>query len=219
MRLHVPLSTPRMFFIPCIIITKKRMGGWHYGRDAVGCVSTIMPIHQSIEGTSHALRPTRRQFLSWDRMPLWHDGIFHLYYLRDEGHHQGLGGLGGHQWAHATSNDLVHWHHHPLALAIDADWEGSICTGSVFVHDGTFHAFHATRKPDWSQHLGHAVSNDGITFHKTTPNPFAAPPPHYSVNDYRDPFVYQDDQQLFHMLVSSKQLDYPLAQRGAVCSN
>ena len=153
-------------------------------------------------------------FFLGDCMPFWHDGIFHLYYLLDEGHRQGLGGLGGHQWAHTTSRDLINWQHHPLALAIDADWEGSICTGSVFFHDGTFHAFYATRKPDWSQHLGHAVSSDGNTFHKTTPNPFAVPPPNYHRNDYRDPFVYQDDQHQFHMLVSSKQLDYALPERG-----
>lgn len=86
-------------------------------------------------------------FFLGDCMPFWHDGIFHLYYLLDEGHHQGLGGLGGHQWAHTTSRDLINWQHHPLALAIDADWEGSICTGSVFFMTAHFMPFMPRANP------------------------------------------------------------------------
>ena len=56
-----------------------------------------------------------------DCMPFFHDGVFHLYYLLDRGHHRERGGLGGHQWAHASSRDLVHWEHHPLAIGIDAE--------------------------------------------------------------------------------------------------
>ncbi|MFZ4658253.1 MAG: hypothetical protein ACOYNY_14650 [Caldilineaceae bacterium] len=153
-------------------------------------------------------------FFLGDCMPFAHDGVFHLFYLLDEGHHKGLGGLGGHQWAHATTTDLVHWQHHPLALPISAEWEGSICTGSPFYQDGVYHAFYATRMRDWTQHLGHAVSTDGIHFEKTTPNPFATPPPGYSAKDYRDPFVFQGDDGRFHMLLTAKIEDYPLADRG-----
>ncbi|MCB0188520.1 MAG: hypothetical protein KDE31_29820, partial [Caldilineaceae bacterium] len=95
-----------------------------------------------------------------------------------------------------------------------AEWECSICTGSVFYHDDTYHAFYATRMRDWTQHLGHAISRDGIHFEKTTPNPFAAPPPGYSPVDYRDPFVFQGDDGYFHMLVTSRITDYPLHDRG-----
>ena len=153
-------------------------------------------------------------FFLGDCMPFAHDGVFHLYYLLDEGHHQGLGGLGGLQWAHASTTDLVHWTHHPLALPITADWEGSICTGATFYHAGTYHAFYATRMRDWTQHLGHAVSRDGITFEKTTPNPFASPPPGYNPKDYRDPFVFQAEDGTFHMLVTSQLEDPPLHKRG-----
>jgi beta-fructofuranosidase len=51
-------------------------------------------------------------FFLGDCMPFAHEGIFHLFYLWDEGHHKGLGGLGGHQWTHATTTDLIHWEHH-----------------------------------------------------------------------------------------------------------
>src|SRR4051812_17493765 len=98
-----------------------------------------------------------------DCMPFYHEGVFHFYYLIDVDHHQALGGLGGHQWAHAASTDLVEWTHYPLALAITEAEECSICTGSVFYHDGTFYAFHAVRRPNWTQRLGVATSADGIT--------------------------------------------------------
>ncbi|MEZ4677009.1 MAG: hypothetical protein R2932_22590 [Caldilineaceae bacterium] len=157
-------------------------------------------------------KPTGNYFLG-DCMPFAYKGVFHCYICWTRAP-SGLGGLGGHQWAHASTTDLIHWEHHPLALAIDAEWEGSICTGSVFAHGDTYHAFFATRMRDWTQHLGHAISHDGIHFTKTEPNPFAAPPPGYSAVDYRDPFVFAGDDGLFHMLVTSRITDSPLHDRG-----
>lgn len=157
--------------------------------------------------------PGDNQFLG-DCMPFFDGTTFHLFYLLDEGHHQGLGGLGGHQWAHATTSDLVHWQHQPLALAISEAWEGSICTGSVVLHEGQYHAFYATRRRDHTQHLGHAVSSDGVTFRKTAPNPFLSPPPAYAPNDFRDPHVFADAQGRWHMLVTSRIADFPLDERG-----
>src|SRR5690606_15113845 len=101
--------------------------------------------------------PNNNQFVG-DCMPFYHDGVFHLYYLLDEEHHGGNEGLGGHQWAHASSRDLVNWQHHPLALPQTEPYEASICTGSVFFHDGLYYAFYATRLPGWQEHLSLATS-------------------------------------------------------------
>jgi hypothetical protein len=38
-------------------------------------------------------------FFVGDCMPFFHDGVFHLYYLLDEGHHQGKAGAGRPSWA------------------------------------------------------------------------------------------------------------------------
>ncbi len=150
-----------------------------------------------------------------DPMPFYHDGVFHLYYLQDENHHQALGGLGGHQWAHASTTDLVHWDHHPLAIPITEDWEGSICTGSVFFNEGVFYGFHAVRKPDYTQHLCLAVSQDGIHFRKVEPRPFASPGDDFNPLDYRDPCIFQDpDSGEFQMLVTASLKHPPLQQRG-----
>lgn len=159
-------------------------------------------------------------FFVGDCMPFFHDGVFHIYYLLDENHHAALGGLGGHQWAHASTTDLIHWTHHPLAIAITHDWEGSICTGSTFFHEDTYYGFYATRMRDRTQHLSLATSSDGIHFEKTEPNPFASPPPEINPYDYRDPFVFRDRASgQFHMLVSASLKDYPLHNRGGCLSH
>src|SRR5512137_419921 len=101
-------------------------------------------------------------YFAGDCMPFYHAGTFRLYYLLDENHHGALGGLGGHQWAQASSSDLVHWEHHPLAIPLTEEHEGSICTGSVFFYQDTYYGFYATRMRDWTQHLSLATSRDGI---------------------------------------------------------
>jgi hypothetical protein len=157
--------------------------------------------------------PGGNQFVG-DCMPFFHDGAFHLFYLLDEGHHRGLGGLGGHQWAHASTRDLVEWQHHPLALPIAEAWEGSICTGSVIHHAGRYHAFYAVRARDYTQHLAHAVSDDGITFHTPRPHPFLSAPAGYAASDFRDPCVFADDAGQFHLLLTSRLDPSPLDGRG-----
>jgi hypothetical protein len=159
-------------------------------------------------------RPEDPYFVG-DCMPFFQDDTFHLYYLQDENHHQAKGGLGGHQWAHAATKDLIHWEHYPLAIACTEDWEGSICTGSTFYHNGTFYGYYATRTLERTEKLSLAISQDGITFEKTEPNPFAVPPAGYSPKHYRDPFVFVDEATgQFHMLVTAAIEDYPLLGRG-----
>jgi len=150
-----------------------------------------------------------------DCMPFFHAGIFRLFYLLDENHHGALGGLGGHQWVQASSKDLIYWEHHPLAVPITEDFEGSICTGSVIFHEGRYFGFYATRLHDWTQHLSLATSLDGVHFKKTEPNPFASPPVGYDPLHYRDPVVFQNSaDDHFHMLVTACLEEWPLKDRG-----
>lgn len=132
-------------------------------------------------------KPNGETFFAGDCMPFSHAGAFHLFYLIDENHHAALGGLCGHQWAHASSSDLVHWTHHQLAIAITDEHEGSIYTGSVIFDNGLYYGFYATRMRDRTQHLSLAISRDGVRFQKMAPNPFASPPPGYNAYHYRDP--------------------------------
>ena len=47
-------------------------------------------------------KPVENHLFTGDCMPYYHDGTFYIYWLLDEGHHAGLGGLGGHQNPHLT---------------------------------------------------------------------------------------------------------------------
>ena len=152
-----------------------------------------------------------------DCLPFYHDGVYHFFYLYDRRNHRSKFGLGAHQWAHASSSDLVHWQHHPLAIPITEEREGSICTGSMFHHDGTWYAFYATRLTDRSEHLSLATSTDGVHFTKTEPNPFASPRPPYKHGPFRDPTVFCDSRTgIFHMLVTAE-LQYPNSERRGGC--
>ncbi|MBI4604140.1 MAG: hypothetical protein HY721_19455 [Planctomycetes bacterium] len=143
-----------------------------------------------------------------DCMPFFHDGRFHLYYLFDRRHHGSKWGLGAHQWAHVSTTDLVRWEEHPLAIPITEPWEGSICTGSVFFHEGKYYGHYAVRMPDGRQHLAVAVSRDAIRFEKAQPHPLASPRPGYDPMHYRDPAVFKDPATgLFHMLVTARLTD------------
>jgi beta-fructofuranosidase len=128
---------------------------------------------------------------------------FHFVYLLDRGHHSQRNGLGAHQWAHVTSRDLVNWTERPHIIPIENDDEGSICTGSLFFHDGVYYAWYATRGFDRVERLSLATSTDGVRFTKRQPNPFLVPPDKY-VNGFRDPHVFRDARTgLFHLIVST----------------
>ena len=137
-----------------------------------------------------------------DCMPWFHEDRFHLFYLFDRRGHKSKYGLGAHQWAHVSTKDLKTWDVHPLAIAIDSQWEGSICTSSVFTDKGIHYAFYAVRMSDGSAaKLSWATSNDGIRFTKTH-RYFTLKAPYEPVSA-RDPFVFKDDSGLFHMLVTT----------------
>ena len=156
-------------------------------------------------------KPAESHLFTGDCMPYYHDGTFYIYWLLDEGHHAGLGGLGGHQWALSTSENLRDWTHYPVAVGIDEDWEKSICTGSVIADKGSFYAFYSTRVQDdrgVHEQLSYARSDDGgKTFVKQEPNPFYFPPEECVSRDFRDPKVFKDDAGLYHLFISGYKKD------------
>lgn len=144
-----------------------------------------------------------------DCMPFWDEAQqrFRVYYLLDRRNHGSMWGCGGHQWAQVSTADLRSWTQHPLALAIDAGTAGSICTGSVFSHVGTYHAFHAVRMADRSAApLCVSTSSDGVHFTPALPLIRLAPP--YDSQAARDPVVFHDRATgLFHLLATTALVD------------
>jgi beta-fructofuranosidase len=149
-----------------------------------------------------------------DCMPFFHEGRFHLFYLFDRRHHASKWGLGAHQWAHLSTTDLLSWNEHPMAVGITQQSEGSICTGSVFWHDGLYYAFYAVRMSDGSAaQLCDATSSDGVHFEKQPPLGVLKAP--YLSGPARDPVVFRDPASgLFHMLVTTALENPPLARGG-----
>jgi len=149
-----------------------------------------------------------------DCMPFFHDGRFHLFYLYNRRRHMSRWGLGGHQWWHMSTTDLVHWDDHPIAVPLTEENEGSMCTGSVFFHDGTYYAFYAVRTVDrTASPICASTSADGIHFTKHPPLARLTAP--YKPEDGRDPVVFRDPGTgLFHMLVTTGLADPSLGELG-----
>lgn len=184
---------------------------------AVAQVRDYDPSVQPVDRIQY-FKPAESHLFVGDCMPFDYRGTFYLYWLIDEGHHAGLGGLGGHQWALSTSEDMVHWKHYPVALGIDNDWEKSICTGSVIDVDSAVYAFYSTRvKDDAGVHeqLSFAVSHDGgFNFEKQTPNPFFITPERYESRNFRDPKVFRGEDGAYHLFISSYEKNIPLSGFG-----
>jgi hypothetical protein len=147
-------------------------------------------------------RPDGHNTGAGDCMPFSHDGIFHLFYLFDRRGHRSKWGLGAHQWAHISTKDFIEWEQHPMALSIDEQYEGSICTGSVVFHNGLYYAFYAVRMSDGSPaRLSWAVSRDCIKFEKS--NRYCELSSKYHAPSARDPMVIIDKDGVAHMFVTT----------------
>ncbi len=132
------------------------------------------------------------------------DGKYHLYWLYDRHHHCSKWGLGAHQWAHASTADLVSWDEHTMAVAIDEQYEGSICTGSTIedgVESARTYCWFAVRMSDGSPaRITSSVSEDGENFVKS--GKFFTLPERYHQSSARDPKVVRHDGK-YHMLVTT----------------
>ena len=148
-----------------------------------------------------------------DCMPFTVDGVFHFMYLLDKNRHGAKNGLGAHQWIQATSMNLKDWEHQPFVLPISDQNEGSICTGSVFFHDGTYYAFYANRAVEYTLPSGEmknvfgllcmAESRDGVHFEKRQPQPILTLPEGYGAGT-RDPVVFENPGDgRFHMYATT----------------
>ncbi len=147
-------------------------------------------------------RPEGHNTSVGDCMPFVHDGIYRLFYLFDRRHHRSKWGLGAHQWAQIATTDFTTWYPCPLAIPIESQEEGSICTGSLIWHEDTCTAFYAVRMSDRSPaRLTWATSTDGVHFTKS--GRFVTLTDPYEPVSARDPKVFAADDGLFHMLVTS----------------
>ncbi len=124
--------------------------------------------------------------------PIWWKGEHHIFYQ----HNPNGAFWGDMHWGHASSKDLVHWKHLPMALAPTPggyDNDG-VFTGCAVIHDGRPTIVYTGVNPE-VQCI--ATSDDRMIVWKKHPaNPvIAAPPAGLSVNGFRDPCVWQHEGQ------------------------
>jgi sucrose-6-phosphate hydrolase SacC (GH32 family) len=131
------------------------------------------------------------------------DGTFHLYYQ----HHPHDISWGPMHWGHATSTDLVHWRHHPVALTPDD--RGTIFSGSAVVDDHDTAGLGAdtliaafTYHRDGTEEQGLAWSHDGGNTFTKHPAPILEAPT--GEPDFRDPKIlrYADGAGHWVMLLA-----------------
>ncbi|MDM3813537.1 glycoside hydrolase family 32 protein [Proteus mirabilis] len=122
---------------------------------------------------------------------VYHNGLYHAFYQ----HHPFSELWGPMHWGHATSKDMIHWQHQPIALAPGNEYDKSGCfSGSAVSHEGKLYLFYTGH--NWLAEEGDdsqiyqaqcvAVSEDGIHFEKKG---IILPPPQGYMH-FRDPKVW-----------------------------
>jgi beta-fructofuranosidase len=143
-----------------------------------------------------------------DFIPFYWKGEYHIFYLKDYRDEAGHGP--GVPWFHLVTRDFVRFDDWGEAIARGpaGSQDVWIFTGSVMEHGGTFHIFytgHNHHMADLNQPnevILHAVSRDLCTWAKDPDFRFPAPAG-YEPHDWRDPFVFWNEEaQEFWMLLA-----------------
>ena len=131
------------------------------------------------------------------------NGVYHLFY---QYHPFGVEWDNMH-WGHATSTDLIHWEHKPIALRPDHDYDrDGVFSGSAFVRDDVLHLYYTGNTwLDERQEALHqvqclATSADGMTFEKVAQNPLISEIPQHGNAHIRDPKVWEADGRFYMVL-------------------
>ena len=112
---------------------------------------------------------------------IYADGRYHLFAQ----HYPDDTKWGPMHWAHAVSDDLLHWRHLPIALYPDA--LGSCFSGSAALLDGKIALMYTSHGEHEQQSV--AFTEDNIHFTPWAGNPVL---PNATRRDYRDPKLFWD---------------------------
>ena len=123
-------------------------------------------------------------------------GVWHLYYQWNPYGSQ----WENMTWGHSTSRDLIHWEAQPTA--IEADWLGSIFSGSCVTNGDEVVAMYTSAGHHQTQSI--AVSKDGgRTFTKYAGNPVLTTS---DVADFRDPRPFwNEDIKAWNLILAAGQ--------------
>ncbi|MEC0281600.1 levanbiose-producing levanase [Terribacillus saccharophilus] len=132
------------------------------------------------------------------QQPIYYQGKYHYYYLYNKDYPEG----NGTEWRHATSEDLIHWEDHGVAIPKYTTENGDPWTGSV-VHDKNNTAgfgedaliaivTQPTGKSGRQEQYLWYSTDGGNTFKQESEEPVLANP---GTEDFRDPKVIWNDEK------------------------
>jgi fructan beta-fructosidase len=133
---------------------------------------------------------------------VYNNGLYHLFYQ-----HNPFGNVWGHMtWGHATSKDLIHWTH--LPIAIPEENGVMIFSGTCVVDKNNSSGFGKDGKPpmvavytghieniNQSQHIAYSL-DDGLTWTKYANNPVLD----LNKKDFRDPKIFWHETKKYWVM-------------------
>jgi beta-fructofuranosidase len=163
-----------------------------------------------------------------DFIPFWANNRYHLFYLHDWRNPKDYGE--GTPWYQISTTDFVNFTEHGMMLRRGSKDEQDlyVFTGSVVQGEGQYHIFYTGHNPYFrqlnkpEQGVMHAVSDDLITWRKVGSDTFYAPTDHYEMHDWRDPFVFWNEEAgEYWMLLAARLKTGPSRRRGctALCAS
>ena len=157
-----------------------------------------------------------------DAIPFYHDNVYHIFSLTSPPGTTVYPERLRTTWEHSVSRDLVHWEEVETALYPGEGEEPDACgvwTGAAIYGQGKYHIFYTGYNYNihYQQTICHAVSQDGIHFEKDPKNPIIVPYEGYELVDWRDPYVfYNEDDKCYWILISGRKEEGPPARRGCI---
>ena len=145
-----------------------------------------------------------------DCMPFGKDGKFYLFHQRDTRRPGPFGEPFG--WSLAVTSDFVHYEDYGTVLPGGGDdaQDQFIFAGTVFEAEGRYHAMYTGYNRDYEkqgkkpQILMKAESDDLIHWQKNGEK-LVEPQPGYEPQDWRDPFVFWDEELgLYRMILGTR---------------
>ena len=156
-----------------------------------------------------------------DFIPFYWQGEYHLFYLKD---YRDIPNHGeGYSWYHVVTKDFVHFTDYGEVLARGTINEQDLyaSTGSVIYAEGQFHIFYHGQNHYWreagrpEQAIMHAVSDDLYTWKKIPGHNFGAPLYRFEPHDWRDPFVFWNEEAgQYWMVLAARLKEGPSRRRG-----
>ena len=162
-------------------------------------------MHTSIESYSH-LKPVfhlapAKNWINDPNGPIYWNGKYHMFFQHNPEHPL----WGNIHWGHAVSSDMASWQVLKPALHPGPekyDREG-VFSGNAIIKDDVLHLFYTASAPQ-TQCVARSTGDDRLgRFEKYGGNPLLPTPPKgFETPDFRDPFVWEEDDG-YCMIVAS----------------